>query len=157
MKKIHHIKNELEQEISGLIGKNEYDEFKKFAFKGQMIQMSIAFMLGVAFNNVIKGITQNIMMPIINFALSHTGKSWRVFSWEPVEGLVIELGQFCAVFVDFFLMSIILYIIYRKLLTPLWEEKPKIKCIETKKCLHCQNIIHWQCSRCPQCTTWIET
>jgi large conductance mechanosensitive channel len=155
-KKAKQIKNELKEGVESLVGKKEYDQFKKFAFKGHMIQMAIAFMMGAAFNSVIKSISENLIMPVINFGLSKTGEDWRQFTYMPTEGLTLEIGKFCSAFVDFFLISLVLYIFYVKLLKPIWEEKPEIKCIETKKCLVCQSVIHWQCERCPQCTTWLE-
>jgi large conductance mechanosensitive channel len=149
------IKKELEKEIEGLVGKNEIEEFKKFAFKGHMIQMAIAFILGASFNSVVKSISENIIMPIITFGLDKTGDNWREITWTPFEGLTLELGKFCGAFVDFFLIALVLYVLYVKLLRPFWKSAPKIKCIETKKCTFCQSIIHWQCERCPHCTTWL--
>ena len=154
--KAKQIKNELKDEIKGLVGGKEYEQFKKFAFKGQMIQMAIAFMMGAAFSSVVKSISENLIMPVINFGLSKTGDDWREFAYTPIEGLTLELGKFCAAFVDFFLIALVLYILYAKLLQPLREEPPEVKCIETKKCITCQSVIHWQCERCPQCTTWLE-
>lgn len=149
------IKGELDNEISGIIGKREFEEFKKFAFKGHMIQMAIAFMMGAAFNKVIQAISENLIMPFIKFGISQTGNDWREYTYTPVTGLTLELGAFCAAFVDFFLISLVLYILYAKLVKPVLEDT-KIKCIDVKICPYCQSKIHWKCVRCPQCTSELE-
>ena len=149
---------ELEHEIEGLVGAEEYQQFKKFAFKGDMMKLSIAFILGAAFNKVVRGITEFLIMPILNYVLSWAGDDWRTFQIEPVDGMALELGQFAGAFIDFLLIAIVLYIVYAKFLNPIFQEEEKkvmeIKCKETKPCLHCRSIIHWQADRCPDCTSW---
>jgi large conductance mechanosensitive channel len=157
-KTVKNTRNELKHEIEGLVGKEEYDRFKKFAFKGDMMKMAIAFILGAAFNKVVKGLTDFIIMPLLNFAISHADSDWRTYKLEPVDGLALELGQAAGAFVDFLLIAILLYILYAKFLNPLFAEEEKkaleIKCKETKPCLYCQMDIHWQAERCPECTSW---
>jgi large conductance mechanosensitive channel len=148
-------KDEISDEIGGIVGKKRFDEFKKFAFKGQMIQIAVAFMLGAAFNNVVKAISENLIMPVVNYASSYTGADWREYVWTPVKGMSIEIGTFAGAFVDFILIAIIFFVIWQSFLRKIIDEEkePKIKCIETKKCPDCQSNIHWKCSRCPNCTS----
>ena len=98
------------------ISNKELVEYEKFALKEDMLKMSTAFILGGAFNSVVKGISDILIMPFINFIILQTGESWRTFKIEPVTGLVIELGKFLGVSVDFILISIILYVFYMKIL-----------------------------------------
>jgi large conductance mechanosensitive channel len=123
-----------------------------------MIQMAIAFMLGAAFNSVVKSISENLIMPIINYGLSFTGSNWREFVWSPVEGMGIELGQFAGAFVDFILIAVIFFVVWHKFLKKLTEDEkePTITCITTKKCPYCKSVINWECSRCPQCTSNLD-
>jgi large conductance mechanosensitive channel len=156
---IKRAKDELADELGDLVGKKRLDEFRKFAFKGQMIQMAIAFMLGAAFNSVVKSISENLIMPVINYGLSFTGSNWREFVWKPIEGMNIELGQFAGAFVDFMLIAIIFFFVWHKFLKKLMEEEekePQITCVTTKKCPYCMSVINWQCSKCPQCTSNLD-
>ena len=149
-------KEEIKDGIEYVVGEKEYSEWKKFAFKGQMTQMAIAFMLGAAFGKVVKAISESLIMPIINWGLSFTGENWRTFTLSPLEGLNIEIGVFLGAFVDFMLISIILYILYRKILKPVFQEDKAIKCIETKSCTHCFIKINWRATRCPNCCGEVE-
>lgn len=109
-------------EIENKIIKNELEEFKKFAFKGDMIKISIGIVLGNSFNSVVHSISNNIIMPIINFLISKTGNNWRNLNLELAPGLKIELGKFLGTTIDFLLVSICLYVIYIKILGKLFKE-----------------------------------
>lgn len=151
-------RGELRSEIEGIVGKEELDEFKKFAFKGNMMQMAIAFMLGASFKKVIGGLSEFIIMPMVNYAIGQTGTEWRETTYSPVESVVFEIGRFGAVFVDFILMSIILYVMWKKMIQPIFkdEKKTEIICIEVIKCPKCLQTIDYRTKRCPHCTSWIK-
>jgi large conductance mechanosensitive channel len=118
-------------EIENKILKNELEEFKKFAFKGDMVKISIGIILGNSFNSVVQSISNNIIMPIVNFLISKTGNNWRNLNLEIVSGLKIELGKFLGSTVDFLLISICLYIIYIKILGKLFKEKSSDNVLKT--------------------------
>lgn len=103
-------------ELENKILKEEFDQFKKFAFKGDMIKISIGIILGNSFNSVVQSISNNIIMPIVNFLISQTGSNWRDLEFEIAKGIKIEIGKFLGSTVDFLLIAIFLYIIYIKLL-----------------------------------------
>jgi large conductance mechanosensitive channel protein len=102
-------------ELENKILKEEFDQFKKFAFKGDMIKISIGIILGNSFNAVVQSISNNIIMPIVNFLISKTGSNWRNLEFEIAEGIKIEIGKFLGSTVDFLLVAIFLYIIYIKI------------------------------------------
>ena len=41
-----------------------FDEFKNFAFKGNVIDLAIGVIIGGAFGNIVKSLVDNIIMPI---------------------------------------------------------------------------------------------
>lgn len=153
------IKDEFREELESTIGKKNLNDFRQFAFKDNMLQMAIAFMLGAAFKKVVSGIADYIVMPFINYVIGHTGAGWREIAWTPTEGLTFEVGQCASVFVDFILMAIILFVMWKKTIEPFIAGKPKkkpIECMETIQCPKCYSDIHYKCERCPQCTSWIK-
>jgi len=98
----------------------ELSKFKRFAFQGSMIQMAVAFILGAAFKNVVTSISENLIMPVINYVINWllctTGSEWRKVSWTPVEDMTFEVGKFIGSFIDFLIIAIILYIVWKKIL-----------------------------------------
>ena len=43
------------------------EEFKAFALKGNMFEMAIGIIIGGAFTNIVKSLTDNLINPILNF------------------------------------------------------------------------------------------
>ncbi|MHA2043224.1 MAG: MscL family protein [Candidatus Thorarchaeota archaeon] len=154
-KEIKRTKNEFEKEVEGLIGKERFGAWKKFAFKDEMMKMAIAFVLGAAFKKVVTGISSHVIMPLLGWTLQLTGTDWREHTYEVTEGLVFETGQLAGTFVDFILISIILFMVYKRVVF-VFKEEVKIKCIETISCKNCLNKIHYLSKRCPHCTSWVE-
>ena len=137
-------------ENRNFLDKKEIKKYKEFAFKEDMLKMSIAFILGTAFNKVVTGISNLIIMPFVNFIIHQTGESWRKLNIEVVKGLKIEVGEFLGVLVDFILISIILYLIYGKIISGLVSNKNNT--IEFKKCPLCYSQINSIAKKCPHCT-----
>lgn len=94
----------------------EIADFKRFAFKDNLMKLAIAFILSQVFEKVVKAISGNLLMPIINFFLAEAGSNWRNFVVTPVPGMTLEIGQLCGAFIDFFITAVILFVIYKKLL-----------------------------------------
>lgn len=42
-------------------------EFREFAIKGNMIDMAVGIIIGVAFNSIVNSLVQGIFMPVIGF------------------------------------------------------------------------------------------
>lgn len=129
------------------IDEKEIKKYKEFAFKDDMLKMSIAFIMGAAFNKVVTGISNLLIMPLINFVILQTGDAWRKWKIEPINGLKIEIGEFLGVSIDFFLISIILYLIYSKT-----KNENCKNVIPMKKCSLCFSNININAKKCPECT-----
>jgi len=131
------------------IGENELKKYKEFAFKEDMMKMSIAFILGSSFNKIIAGVSDLVLMPIINFTAKKTG-DWRLWNFSLIEGLTFEVGKFLGVLVDFFLISILLYIVYSKILQNI--NTSGHASVQLKECPLCKSEINYFAIKCPECT-----
>lgn len=138
-----------EFDSKAFISQKEIKKYKEFAFKEDMIKMSIAFILGASFNKVVSGISDCIVMPVLNFIIMQTGDSWRKWNVEPIVGLKIEIGQFLGVMVDFLLISTILYLFYAKFITKITNSN---NLNQTKNCPYCFSQINVNAIKCPNCT-----
>jgi large-conductance mechanosensitive channel len=52
-----------------MIGKL-WNEFKTFAFKGNMIELAVAVIIGGAFGTVVTSLTQDVIMPMIGYVIN---------------------------------------------------------------------------------------
>lgn len=89
------------------------EEYKRFAFKDDMIKLAIAFVLGGAFQSVVKAISESLIMPLVNYLVLKTGSGWRGHYIEPVKGMRFETGVFFGAVVDFLLISTVLFIVFQ--------------------------------------------
>jgi large conductance mechanosensitive channel len=89
------------------------EEYKQFAFRGNIISMATAFILGAAFDNLVKSISSNIIMPFVNFIILQAGTNWRDVKWTPINGLTFEPGKAFGSLFDFLLISIVLFFMMR--------------------------------------------
>ena len=103
------------EEVDDIV-KQELKDFKKFAFQSSMIQTAIAFILGASFKNVVTSLSENIIMPFVNFFIGQTGEAWRSMTFTPFDDMVFEIGKFGGSFIDFLITAMVLYFIYKRIM-----------------------------------------
>jgi len=139
----------MSNEEKSLIGKKDIEEYKKFAFKDDVLKLAIGVILGNAFNKVVYGISDYLVTPLFTYVVSKTGEGWREWTFEPILGLKLELGKIGGIFVDFLLISIVLYLFYVRLIGGLMG-RPGQK--QMKVCPFCFEPIDLRATKCPRCT-----
>src|SRR3989339_1278201 len=91
-----------------------FDEFRNFAFKGNVIDLSVGVIIGTAFGKIIDSLVKHIIMPFISVALptatSYT--SWKV----TLLGKEVPYGLFLGELVNFLIIAFALYIFIVKFL-----------------------------------------
>ncbi|MGG1631491.1 large conductance mechanosensitive channel protein MscL [Rossellomorea sp. NRS-1567] len=99
-----------------------WQEFKKFAVKGNVIDLAVAVIIGAAFGKIVKSLVDDIIMPLLGILLG--GISFTNLKVTVGEA-VITYGVFLQNVVDFFLIALVIFFIiriYKKM-----ERKEEIK------------------------------
>ena len=126
------------------------EEFKKFALRGNVMDMAVGVIIGGAFSGIVTSLTQNFINPILN---ELTGAA--SYTWQDVGGFA---SSFLSAVVNFIIMAFILFCLMRginKLLTI--GKKPEAPAAPTtKKCPYCKTEIDIEATRCPHCTSQLE-
>ncbi|MGV6831873.1 MAG: large conductance mechanosensitive channel protein MscL [bacterium] len=65
-------------------------EFKEFAMKGNLVDIAVAFVMGAAFNNVVKSFTGGIVSPLVGMIFD---TDFKALKWIIDEGTVNEAGE----------------------------------------------------------------
>src|ERR1700744_2223460 len=75
-----------------------FDEFRNFAFKGNMIDLAIAVVIGGAFGKVVDSLVKNIVMQVVTAVIGLFGKGPETFDQlaVPLFGVPIKYGAFLA-------------------------------------------------------------
>jgi large conductance mechanosensitive channel len=84
-------------------------EFKLFVMKGNMLELAIALVMGVAFGKIITSLVDNILMPLIG---SLIGSNFATLSAK-VNGVDIKYGMFIQAAVDFVIIAFIVFLMIK--------------------------------------------
>ena len=79
-------------------------EFKEFAFKGNVLDLAIAVVIGAAFNKIVSSLVTYIIMPLIGklFGSVDFAKDWQLWG--------IKYGLFIQSIIDFIIVAFALFI-----------------------------------------------
>jgi len=86
--------------------------FLTFLENKGIIGLAIAVIIGGAASGLISALVSDILMPIITFFIP--GGAWRTYE-QVIGPIVLQLGHFVGVFVDFFIISIVVYVMMKQI------------------------------------------
>ena len=102
--------------------KNILKEFKEFAVKGDMIDISVGIVVGAAFNDVVNVIVTEIILPPISFLTDGINLENRAFVLRPagsidgelpLEDIAIGYGKMLEVSLDFLIIGIVVFTVIK--------------------------------------------
>ncbi len=132
--------------------KKFFEEFKKFALRGNVIDLAVGVIIGGAFSGVVTAVTSNFINPLLSFVLSGTPGNLA-------EGVAWTFGGAVAAFfttlINFLITALVLFIIIKAMnrLTSLGKKPEAPKAPTTKKCPYCLSEIPIEATRCAHCTS----
>ncbi|NLP35287.1 MAG: large conductance mechanosensitive channel protein MscL [Clostridiales bacterium] len=140
-------------------------EFKKFALRGNMIDLAVGIIIGGAFTSIVNSLVNDIVMPVLsiftkkidftNLFLSLDGENYDTLEAAKAAGAsTINYGAFLTGVLNFLIMAFVVFLLVRwinKLKKP--EPTPPST---TKSCPFCYTDINIKASKCPNCTADIE-
>lgn len=128
------------------------EEFKKFALRGNVLDMAVGVIVGGAFTGIVTSLTANFINPLLNLIM--TGGAGEIS-----DGVAWTLGAAVASFlttvVNFIITAFVLFVLLRginKLMT-LGKKKEAPAAPTTKKCPYCLSEIPIEATRCAHCTS----
>jgi large conductance mechanosensitive channel len=98
-----------------------FEEFKKFAFKGNVVDLAIGVIIGAAFGAIVKSLVDDIIMPLIGLPLPGD-RGYEGWVWQ-VGDKTIPYGKFTGSVVNFLIIALVLYVFIVKFLG--WIMKSK--------------------------------
>jgi large conductance mechanosensitive channel len=128
-------------------------EFKAFAFRGNVIELAVAVILGLAFNRVVQALVDGILMPLIAAVFGQPNFNNLYIS---VGEAKIRYGLFITAVVEFLLIALALYFIVRAVNRLLHPEGAPAEPPKTRECPYCFTAIPLVATRCSACTSQVE-
>ena len=96
-------------------------EFKKFAFKGNVIDLAVGVIVGTSFAKIVDSLVKNLIMPLVGVILPGQ-KGYVGWKWI-IEGKEIPYGLFLGEVVNFLVVSAALFLFLVKFLGWLMRTK----------------------------------
>ena len=90
------------------------EEFKNFAFKGNVIDLAVGMIIGAAFGKIVDSLVKHLIMPLISVLLpgQHGHLEWKAV----IHGKEIPYGMFLGEVVNFLLVALAIFLFIVKFL-----------------------------------------
>ena len=131
-------------------------EFKEFAFKGNVIDMAVGVVIGSAFTGIVTSVVNDLFTPLIaKLTGSVDFTALAIPLGEGAEAPTIALGSFIQAVINFFLIAICVFA-FVKFVNKL--RKPNAAPVEKPQrlCPFCKSAIADDATRCPHCTSQLD-
>ncbi len=141
-----------------------WDEFKKFAMRGNVLDLAIGVIIGGAFGKIVTSLVNDIIMPPIGLLLGRvnfsnlSGTRYASLAEAQAAGAAtINYGVFLNTVLDFVIVAVVIFVLVRQI-NRLQRPKPAPPAEPTtKECPYCCSTIPIKAIRCPQCTSPLDS
>lgn len=151
--------------------KKLWNEFKAFAFKGNVLDLAVGMIIGAAFTAIVTALVNSIIMPLLSVltgSVNFESMKWIIGDKVTIDaetgietvvknGTEIPYGAFLQAIFVFVATALCLFFVVKGLnkLTNMKkkdEPAPAPK-EEPRLCPFCKQEIHKDATRCPHCTS----
>jgi large conductance mechanosensitive channel len=147
-------------------------EFKKFAVRGNVVDMAVGIIVGAAFGTIVKSLVSDVIMPPIGILLggadfsdlflvlkkgSEAGPFLTLAEAQKAGAVTINYGIFINTVISFLIIAFAVFLLVKGVNSlKRTEEAPAAEAI-TKECPFCLSTIPIKATRCRFCTSDLQT
>jgi large conductance mechanosensitive channel len=149
-------------------------DFKAFVLRGNVIDMAVGIIVGVAFGAVISSLVKDVIMPPIGFALGNVdfsnlyvllkegatspGPYASLAAAQQAGAVTLNYGVFVNAIINLLIIAAaVFFLIVRPIARLQARKKVEAPAPITKECPYCFTAIPIKASRCPNCTSALKT
>jgi large conductance mechanosensitive channel len=126
--------------------------FKQFLFRGNVVDLAVAIVVGTAFTAVIKAIVADLLTPII--AVIFGKPNFEALSFT-INGSHFAYGDLLNNLFTFLTVAAAMFFLVVMPINALMARRAK-EDPETRECPECTSAIPVKARRCPLCTSQLE-
>ena len=142
-------------------------EFKEFTMRGNVLDMAIGIVIGVAFGKIVTSFVNDVVMPPIglllgkvdfsNLFIDLSGKSYATLAEAKAAGAAtIKYGLFLNTVVDFVIVAFVIFLLIRQINRMKRQPEAAPAAPTTKECPYCLSSIAIKATRCSYCTSDVK-
>ena len=128
-------------------------DFKKFLFRGNVMDLAVAVVIGTAFTAVVKALVADILTPVIAAIFGAHDFGALKFT---IHGSTFAYGDFINNVITFISVAAAMFFLVVAPINALMARRAK-EDPDTKQCPECDSAIPVKARRCPQCTSELVT
>jgi len=149
-------------------------DFKAFVLRGNVIDMTVGIIVGVAFGLVVNSLVKDVIMPPIGFALGNVdfsnlyvllkegatspGPYASLAAAQQAGAVTLNYGVFINAIINLLIIAAaVFFLIVRPIARLQARKKVEAPAPTTKECPYCFTAIPIKASRCPNCTSALKT
>ncbi|MCJ7733720.1 MAG: large conductance mechanosensitive channel protein MscL [Anaerolineales bacterium] len=149
-----------------------FKEFKDFALRGNVMDMAVGIIIGVAFSTIVNSLVNDILMPPFGWLLggvdfenfyltikagSPGGPYLSLADARAAGAVTVNYGLFINTIITFLIVALAMFLLIRAI-NRLQERKDKEPegAPSSKDCAFCFTSIPVQATRCPHCTSKLD-
>ena len=140
-------------------------EFRDFIARGNVVDLAVGVVIGVAFGAIVTSLVNDIIMPPIGMLLNGinfkdlfyalNGKTYPSLAAAQAAGApTINYGLFINNVINFLIVALVIFMLVKginRLKRPAPAASPT-----TKECPYCHTTIPIKATRCPNCTSELK-
>jgi large conductance mechanosensitive channel len=145
-------------------------DFKAFIMRGNVIDMAVGIIIGIAFGLVVNSFVKDIIMPPIGLALGNVdftnlfvvlkegltpGPYASLAAAQAAGAVTINYGTFINAVVNLLIIAAVVFFLIVRPIARMQAPK-KVEAPKTKECPYCFTSIPIKASRCPNCTSELK-
>ena len=103
------------------------EEFKEFALRGNVIDLTLGIVLGGAFTKIINSLVSDLIMPLIGVisgSINFSSLTWTIKQINTGNEIIVRYGAFIDATVNFLIIAIAMFIAI-KAINKLKRDKPE--------------------------------
>jgi len=146
-------------------------DFKAFVLRGNVIDMAVGIIVGVAFGLVVNSLVKDVIMPPIGLALGNVdftnlfvvlkegltpGPYASLAAAQQAGAVTINYGTFINTIVNLLIIAAAVFFLIVRPIAKLQARKKIEAAPTTKECPYCFTSIPIKASRCPNCTSELK-
>ena len=145
-------------------------EFREFIARGNVIDLAVGVIIGAAFTRIVTSLVEGILMPFVGLFTGRIDFAGMFYVLDKSKGLptslaeakekaipVVAYGQFINDIISFLIVAFVIFLIVKRV-NRLWSDEPAdAEEPTTRNCPFCVSAIPVKATRCPQCTSELQT
>jgi large conductance mechanosensitive channel len=149
-------------------------DFKTFITKGNVVEMAVGIIIGIAFGLIINSFVKDVIMPPIGLALGNVdfqnlfavlkegttpGPYASLAAAQTAGAVTINYGAFINTLINFLIIAAVLFFFVVRPIANMNKKKTvavPAAAPTTKECPYCFSSIPIKATRCPNCTSELK-